>query len=65
MQLRPYAKAAARAFLRHGRFSPPEIMQRHEEVIDGLLRLEVLELIYQDLDFALEQLNTLAGAGER
>ncbi len=57
--LRPYSKNVAREFLRQGRFSPPEFMPRHLEIIERLLSTEVLELRYRDLDWAIEQLNLL------
>jgi hypothetical protein len=58
--LRPYNKKVAREFLLQGRFAPLDRMPRHYSAIDRLLEIEVLELRYRDLDWAIEQLNTLS-----
>ena len=61
--MRPYSKEVIRLFLHQGRFSPLEFMSCHDEAIEKLLRLETLELCYTDLDWAIEQLDTLVKAG--
>ena len=55
-QLRPYSKEVVRHFLRQGRFAPLEVMPLHYAMIDRLLELDVHELRYQDVDWAVEQL---------
>ena len=57
--LRPYSREVARQFLRQGRFAPLDTMPTHYAMIDRLLAGSVLELRYRDLDWALEQLDTL------
>lgn len=59
MPLRRYSKQVVREFLRQGRFSPPEMLPLHYATIDRILEAEVLELRYRDLDWAIEQLETL------
>jgi HPr Serine kinase C-terminal domain len=61
--LRPYNRDVAREFLRQGRFAPLDLMPRHYAAIERLLEIEVLELRYRDLDWAIEQLNALAFGG--
>lgn len=60
--LRPYSRDIVRRFLHQGRFSPVEFMPTHLATIEKLLRTEPLELRYTDLDWAIEQLETLAHA---
>ena len=57
--IRPYSKEIARHFIGQGRFSPLDLMPRHYEAIDRLLKADVLELRYRDLDWAVEQLEAL------
>jgi hypothetical protein len=57
--LRPYSRDILRRFLHQGRFSPPEFMPAHYATIEKLLEREPLELRYTDLDWAIEQLETL------
>lgn len=59
--LQPYSKDIVRKFLHQGRFSPMDRMPAHYAAIDKLLELEVLELRYDDLDWALQQLELLVG----
>jgi hypothetical protein len=61
--LRPYSKEVLRIFLRQGRFSPPDMLPAHYATIERLLQLEVLELRYTDLDWAIEQLEALVENG--
>jgi hypothetical protein len=58
--LRPFSREVARAFLRQGRFSPPDILFTQYAAIDRLLNTEVLELRYTDLAWALDRLAELA-----
>lgn len=57
--LRQYSKEVVRRYLRQGRFSPMERMPEHYAAIEKLLALDVLELRYNDLGWALEQLESL------
>jgi hypothetical protein len=57
--LRPYDKNIVRAYLRQGHLSPQNKMPDHYRMIDRLLERDVLELRYRNLDWAIEQLETL------
>jgi hypothetical protein len=61
--LRPYSKEVVRRFLHQGRFSPLDMMPPHYAAIERLLQEEVLELRYVDLDWAIEQLESLVANG--
>jgi hypothetical protein len=63
--LKEYSKDVVRKFLLQGRFSPVDMMPSHYATIDKLLELEVLELRYRDLDWALQQLESLVETGTR
>ena len=63
LPLRPYSKELVRQFLYQGRFSPLEMMPLHYATIDRLLQVPVLELRYRDLNWAIEQLETLVDSG--
>jgi len=63
--LRPYSKEVVRRFLHQGRFSPLDMMPAHCAAIEKLLQKEVLELRYTDLDWAIEQLESLVANGYR
>ncbi len=63
--LKAYSKDVVRKFLLQGRFSPVDMMPAHHETIEKLLKLEVLELRYRDLDWALQQLESLVETGTR
>lgn len=58
--LRSYSRDVVRQFLRQGRFAPLDTLPTHYAMIDRLLAGSVLELCYRDLDWALQQLDTLA-----
>lgn len=57
--VRPYPKEVLRQFLRQGRFSPLPMMPEHYAAIEKLLDLNVVELRYRDLDWAIQQLEQL------
>ncbi len=62
--IRPFSAEVARAFLRQGRFSPPDILATQYAAIDRLLDTEVLELRYTDLTWALQRLAELVDVGQ-
>lgn len=59
----PYRKEVARHFLRQVVFGSAESLARHYRNLDRLLTVEVLELRYSDLDWAVERLKALAEEG--
>jgi hypothetical protein len=61
--LRPYSKEVVRKFLHQGRFSPLDMMRPHYTAIEKLLQLDVVEMRYTDLDYAIEQLESLVATG--
>jgi hypothetical protein len=63
LPLRPYSKEVVRKFLRQARFSPMDRMPEHYAAIDKLLELDVLELRYNDIGWAVEQLESLVENG--
>jgi hypothetical protein len=58
-----YSKEVVRKFLRQARFSPMDKMPEHFAAINKLLALDVLQLPYNDLDWAVEQLESLVANG--
>jgi Fe-S cluster assembly ATPase SufC len=63
LPLRHYSKEVVRKFLCQARFSPMDKMPEHFAAIDKLLELEVLQLPYNDLAWAVEQLDSLVENG--
>ncbi len=59
----PYRKDVARYFLRQVVFGPAQSLARQYRALDELLHTEVLELRYQDMDWAVERLRRLAVEG--
>ena len=62
-QILPFRKDVARLYLCHGIFATDEAERRHAESIDGLLEAPVLELHYNKLNDAIDQLNKLVQQG--
>jgi len=62
-QLLPYRKDVARAFMRQVLYGSPEILAPQYEAIERLLTVDVLELRYSDMDWAVGRLRTLMEEG--
>jgi len=62
-ELRPYRKDVARYFLRQTPFGLPETLAVQYEAIESLLKADVLELCYTDLDWAIARLEKLVREG--
>ena len=62
-QLRPYQKDVARYFIRQTLYGSPESLAVQYEAIDHLLKVEVFELRYDDIDWAIDRLRTLVQEG--
>jgi hypothetical protein len=60
----PYRKDAARQFMRQVLYGPKETVADHERAIERLLRVEVLELRFTDLDWAVDRLRMLTEEGK-
>jgi hypothetical protein len=60
----PYRKEAARQFMRQVLYGPKETVAAHDRAIERLLRGEVLELRYTDLDWAVDRLRMLTEEGK-
>jgi hypothetical protein len=61
--LAPYRKDVARHFLRQVVFGTAESLAAHHRSIERLLSAQVLELRYNDLDWAVQRLQALAEEG--
>jgi hypothetical protein len=62
-QLRPYRKDVARYFMRQTLYGSPESLALQYEAIDHLLKIEVFELRYDDIDWAIGRLRMLVREG--
>jgi hypothetical protein len=62
-ELVPFSREVARYFMQQPLFSIPEMQEAQKAVIERLLAAEVLELRYQDLDWAVERLGRLIREG--
>jgi hypothetical protein len=62
-QLRPYRTEVARNFMRQALYGSPESLAVQYEAIDHLLKAEVFELQYQDIDWAIDRLRLLVREG--
>jgi hypothetical protein len=62
-QLRPYQKDVARYFMRQALYGSPESLAVQYEAIEHLLKVEVFELRYDDIDWAIGRLRTLVQEG--
>jgi len=62
-KLVPYRKDVARYFMRQVLYGLPETMAIQYEAIERLLTVEVFEMRYQDLDWAIDRLRTLVQEG--
>jgi hypothetical protein len=62
-QLVPYRKDVARQFMRQALYGSAESLARQYAAIERLLVAEVFELRYSELDWAVDQLRTLARKG--
>lgn len=62
-RLATYSKELARQYLRQSLFGWGDYLDLQHEAIERLLQLEVLELRYSQLDWAVERLAMLAQAG--
>ncbi len=58
-QLRPYRTDVARYFMRQALHGSPESLAVQYEAIDHLLKIEVFELRYNDIDWAIDRLRML------
>jgi hypothetical protein len=59
----PYCKDVARGFLRSNVSGTGETLLKHTQAIERLLTVDVLELRYTDLDWAIERLRILVREG--
>jgi hypothetical protein len=62
-ELRPYSKDLARRAMRQTLYGPPKSLALGYETIERLLALDVHELCYTDLDWAIERLHKLVREG--
>jgi hypothetical protein len=62
-KLLPYSKAVARSFMRQVLYGTAGSLARQYEVIERLLTVDVLELHYTELDWAIERLQQLVRVG--
>ena len=62
-QLQPYRTEVARYFMRQALYGSPESLAVQYEAIEHLLKAEVYELRYTDLDWAVHRLQTLIQEG--
>lgn len=62
-ELRPYSKDVARHAMRQTLFGTPKSLAVGYEAIERLLTLDVLELRYSDLDWAIDRLQRLVREG--
>ena len=62
-ELVPYPRDIARAFFRSYLFGGDETLLKHYEAIERLLAIDVMELRYTDLDWAIERLRMLVREG--
>jgi hypothetical protein len=62
-QLRPYRTDVARHFMRQALYGSPESRALQYEAIDHLLKVEVFELRYDDIDWAIGRLRMLVREG--
>jgi hypothetical protein len=62
-ELVPYRKDVARRQMREALFGSPDSLAAQYEAIERLLAVDVFELRYKDLDWAIERLETLTREG--
>jgi len=62
-ELRPYRKDVARQFMRQVLYGSPESLARQYETIERLLAVDVLELRYTAMDWAIHRLQRLLREG--
>jgi hypothetical protein len=62
-ELRPYRTDVARYFMRQALYGSPESLALQYEAIDHLLKAEVFELRYDDIDWAIDRLRLLVREG--
>lgn len=62
-QLVPYRKDVARLYMSQGLYGSDQAERDHAQAVDHLLNLDVLELHYSNLDFAIERLRKLVEEG--
>src|ERR1700733_6732994 len=62
-QLRPYRTEVARYFMRQALYGSPESLAVQYEAIDHLLKAEVFELQYDNIDCAIDRLRLLVREG--
>jgi hypothetical protein len=62
-QLRPYRTEVARNFMRQALYGSPESLAVQYEAIDHLLKAEVFELQYDNIDWAIDRLRLLVREG--
>jgi hypothetical protein len=62
-QLRPYRTDVARYFMRQALYGSPESLALQYEAIDHLLKAEVFELRYDEIDWAIDRLRLLVREG--
>ena len=62
-QLRPYSTNVARYFMRQALYGSPESLAVQYEAIDHLLKAEVFELQYDNIDCAIDRLRLLVREG--
>jgi hypothetical protein len=63
-ELLPYRKDVARYAMRRALIGPPKSLARGYETIERLLTMDILELRYTDLDWAVERLRRLVQEGQ-
>jgi hypothetical protein len=59
----PYRKEVARQFMRRVLYGTPETLAAQHQAIERLLKVNVLELRYADLDWAIDRLRVLVEEG--
>lgn len=62
-QLLPYQKDVARCYMREELHLSEQILANHDRAIEELLTVEVFELRYSDLDWAIQRLQRLVREG--
>jgi hypothetical protein len=62
-KLHSYSKDVARNFIRQVQYGTPESLAAQYREIERLLKVEVLELCYTDMDWAIQRLKKLAREG--
>jgi hypothetical protein len=62
-QLVPYRRDVARHFMRQTLYGPPELLSAQYRAVERLLTVDVFELRYTDLDWAVDRLQKLVREG--